>query len=216
MVKNKLKPKVIKLSSQKGKHGYARIKALGKERVLALNNLLARGGSTVAAARLVQQEWGQFQDVAEKTLIQQISRYKHDHIQTISTADVQFEHKDKLYGKLNVLDEMVWLVNQQKQRLSRGMLKEKNSPFPMNVITREVETLQALLKDAQKLQFELGIDEYKGPVMQGGRVMSASVTTPDGTVVKTQVAEAVQIATAILDKQGVPNEPVLLDHGIGE
>lgn len=194
---------------KKGK-GYARIFALGDERVAVLNNLLATGGSTVQAARLIQQDWKEFQDVAEKSLIQQVNRYRMDYIDSPAVAQqlglgLSAPKTQIVLQKMDVLNEFYQLAELQKERLNLFLTKEKEIKMPFGGTNKEVETLSTILKDIQKMQFDLGVEVYKGPLIQGGRATQTNTLFPDGTMQQTRVLEAVSTAMGVMDQFGTPS-----------
>lgn len=193
---------------------YSRLYALGKEKMLKINNELAKQNtSCVAVARMIQQDWKDFQDVGEKTLIQQINRYRLDLLQgklkkkvdlTLPASEdisVQFLREKPL----NVFQEMCYLVNVQVARVEMAFTREQKMNIPVSGTDAMVKTLKELLMDTQKMRFEMGKDDYLMPVSNGGRSVSASVTLPNGIVVKTQVDEAIAVAEKVLAKHRIPH-----------
>lgn len=183
---------------------FARIFAMGEARVTALNNFLALGNSTIQAARMIQKDWAQFTDVAEKTLIQQINRYRQEYVEAITdSAKAITLNKEKLFGRLDVLSAMVDLCLLQRDRIASFLAKEKQVGMPMKAINDEIVTYSALLKDTQKIQFDLGVDQFHSQQL-AARASSTTVTAPGGVSVRTETVEAVGIASRILDELGVP------------
>lgn len=174
---------------------FTRIHALGKERVMVINNKLANGASTYEIARLIQQDWKEFLDVAEKTLAQQLGRYKG----SLATAVKETTNPDTvvvttLVTKVNVVSKLAELESMLKTRIQAALAKEKGlGGLLMGQLSKELSEYRQLLLDIQKVQFDLGIDEYRGPLLQA-RAGVQTTTLPDGTVIHSQVAEAVQVA----------------------
>lgn len=179
-----------------------RIFSLGEERVTVVNNLLARGESSIQVARLIQGKWGQCQDVSEKTLIQQILRYKDDTASgkiPVAVITPEGDAVTQMLSKVDVVAEYASLIALQKTRLAMFLEKEKQSKLPIAGVSKDVELLSALLRDTQKIQFDLGVDAYNGPQLQGGRVASRTQSLPDGTVVREEVTEAYSVAQNVLE-----------------
>lgn len=176
---------------------YARLYALGKERVTVINNKLALGESMYAVARMIQGDWKEFQDVAEKTLVMQLNRYKAEVVtaQSHETKDPDIMVVTAEITKVNVVLRLGELEVLLRERIKRAIDKEKGlGGLLMSQLSKEVTEYRQLLLDIQKVQFDLGLDEYKGPLLQGVRTGTSTMTLPDGTVVKNQVVEAVQMA----------------------
>lgn len=184
---------------------FSRIKALGPERVGVINNQLASGASAQSVARLIQQEWGMFPDVAEKTLMQQLLRYRSDCIESPIleqqlVVPEESEKARKLDAKMDVLGELIDLAKLHRKRIDAFLDRESQLKMPIKGVSEDIRMMADLLKDVQKLQFDLGIDVYQGPVLQGGKVTQSRLMSPDGTVIETQTIEAVQGALEILQK----------------
>jgi hypothetical protein len=184
--------------------GYQRLLALGEERVLALNNLLARGENAVQVARVIQQQWGEFSDVKEDTLAQQLRRYRDAHIEPIA-GDVPTQNAAPAYSRLAVTSHMIEMVIEQRKRILDMIEAERLSKKPSKMLKSEVESYMLMLKDVQKQQFDMGIDEFNGPALRS-RSATAATINPDGSVsvMHGQVVEQTSRALDILDRHGVP------------
>ena len=70
-----------------------------------------------------------------------------------------------MYGQPSGLDSLQRLrenVSIQSQRVAMGAACERQAGFPIPGITKEIEALTDMLLALVKLEFELGILEYKG------------------------------------------------------
>lgn len=193
---------------------FTRLLSMGQDRVTVMNNALAQGHSANAVAKLIQEEWGLFADVKVKTLVQQVNRYRLEHVPAIAdNAKAITLNKAKLYERLDVLSASIELALLQKERVQYFVEKEKeDKKGPNKAVNEEITTLQGLYDKVQKLQFDLGVDTYQGPLLtQGGKATSTSVTLPGGFTITQETREAYQTANAILDGAGVPREPVTIN-----
>lgn len=183
---------------------YQRILSLGEERVAVVNNQLANGASAQTVARLIQQEWKEFQDVAEKTLMQQLLRYRSDMIvspvvnQQLAIKEESKKGKE-LEKRMDVLGEMIDLARAHRRRIDGFLEREKDLKMPIKGTSEDIRMLMDMFKDIQKTQFDLGVDLYQGPVLQAGRQVNTRTTLPDGTTVESSLTEAVQGALEVLD-----------------
>jgi len=203
---------------------YERLQALGPEKFQKIINDLMRGASAMGTARVIQQEWKEFQDVAEKTLTQQLNRLR------VSAAEGMFGKKVALqivagatpqikllagisHGTIERLEE---LSNIQRLRVMDLVKAEKSAmadekgkivKFPMAALLTATNAVFAdyskLLQDIQKVRFDLGLDEYRGvvPTMRGA---ASSVTLPDGTNIQKQVYEAATTIEDIFNQRKIP------------
>lgn len=185
---------------------YARLHGLGPERLTRINNDLARGTPVSAVARMIQQDWGEFTDVAETSLTQQLNRYRLDLEKGTITGEVKLAVSESeidlrfLKGKtIDVLEELIALTKLQRSRVQTFYNKERSVGMPLSGTDKVVDAYKTLLLDIQKVKFDLGLDKYEGPV-SGFRAAQQSVTLPNGTQVHTQVLEAVNTAQEILNR----------------
>lgn len=191
---------------------YERILALGDERVLALNNLLARGTTALAVARVMQQQWGVFKDVKEETLAQQLRRYQAANVVVVPDG-VKLDSRNAapVFERLAVTSHMVEAIMIQRERIRDMVAAEKTAKKPNPALKAELDTYMGMLKDTQRQQWDMGIDEYNGTAAPSGtRVPSpgkstAVVVTPDGgvAVMHSQVEAAASRALDTLDRFGV-------------
>lgn len=193
---------------------------MGLERVTALNNMLSRGSTSYKVAKIIQDEWGLFRDISYKALVNQIARYWAD--VSIKAIDPEGASGNALVTltadprvRQDVLIKMQELAGIQLTRIKSLVVKETSMPMPVtsvsNAINKEVETLSKMYQDIQRTQFDLGVDEFRGILVQGGKVIETRTTDPDGTVHETRALEAYQTAMNALNSLPPP-----LDMGEAE
>ena len=202
---------------------FERLQGLGEEKFKKILNLLMRGEPAMALARTIQMAppkgWGEFQDVAERTLTQQLNRLR------MAAAEGMFglraaksiaagntpQIKMLEHVTVRVLDRLEELSEIQRDRVLALVAKEKSMPVPVGALltaTNEVfKDYRQVLLDLQKIRFDLGLDEFKGPLnhsvhhVKGGMV---SATLPDGTNIQKQVFEAVTTIEEIFNTRKIP------------
>lgn len=195
---------------------FERLQQLGEDRFQKILNDLMRGVAAMAVARMIQQEWGEFQDVGEKTLTQQVNRLRKaaaegmfgkklaKQVEVLGTP-----HIAALQGiSVSVLDRLEEICDLQQKRVKDLLEKEGKLPVPIAALaqqtTNAISTYKDTLKDVQKIRFDLGLDELKAPVpMMGMRGSMSSTTLPDGTHIQKQVFEAVQVMEEIFSARKI-------------
>lgn len=198
---------------------YDRLQKLGEERFRKILNNLMTGESAMGTARMIQQEWHEFQDVAEKTLTQQLNRLRKDAAEGMFGKHVAAKVKEAAgTGQApqiealatvttSALDRMEELAGWHRERVMNFKKKEESMPIPVGSMLAQTNQVfseyRETLNNIQKMRFDMGLDKFAGPV-QTARGASVSVTHPDGTVVQAQVVEAMQMAEEILNSRGVP------------
>jgi hypothetical protein len=200
----------------KRKQAFWRLQGLGEERFRYLLNALMRGIPSLDLARVVQQEWKECLEIAEQNLAQQLARLQVTACERMFGPGT-FAHKLK-FGELPqikriegvtmaVLERMEELANVQRTRYLLLAEKEFGMSFPTGALLTATNTVfteyRETLKDLQKMRFDLGLDEFKGP-LAGVRGTSSSMTLPDGTHIQRQMFEAVNTLEEIFAKRGVP------------
>jgi len=143
---------------------YTRLRGLGPERMATIEYRMLRGDGPVLVARLIQEEWGEFQDVKHHTLVKQLARYKESELSNQMAllkdspdAEKRTEILDKLDKQLDVAQEMAELIGIQKKRLKKGLDFEEKMPTLSKQLNMEVRLLKDTLNDLGKLQLETGI-----------------------------------------------------------
>jgi len=180
---------------------YYRLLSLGDERVTIINNLLSKNSSMFALARMIQQEWKESTDIGEKTLTQLLNRYKAD---VLGSSKVEKTITGLVIttkiNRVDVITRMASLEEIQRNRIQAMVSKEKElGGMLISSLKGEIEEYREILKDIQKIQFDLGIDEYNGPIL-AARSRITKVTDSQGNVFETQVSEAAQVAQSVLSE----------------
>lgn len=194
---------------------YDRLQDLGEEKFRAILNYLMRGKPAMSLARMIQQEWGDFPEVAEKTLTQQLNRLRLDAAQGAfgkeAAAEIAKGATPKIarlnHLSLSAAERMEELSVIQYERVIRLVQKESTLPLTKELLQQTnavFNDYKELLKDIQKMRFDLGLDEFKG-VIPGVRIAGASMsaTLPDGSHIQKQVFEASTVIDEIFNKRKI-------------
>lgn len=195
------------------KKAYSRIRSLGEERVQEINEWLMDGKPAMALAKKIQEEWGEFDDVNEKTLTQQLNRYRADlqvgavfEARTAKNFMSMVKRGATYLQKINVMEQLEHLILMQKQRIEDALPQERLMKLPIKQVNVEMHSMLTMLEKLQKLRFELGLDTYQGPVLQSGKQQTQTVTLPNGMVVTNQVTEAMESALILMEDPNVLDE----------
>ena len=189
---------------------FERLQKLGKEKFQKIVNELARGTPGQTMARLIQQEWGDVQDVREETLAKQLRRLSTTITNGVFGGDLAEQAKQRasvriklLHGStLDCLDKLVELAMIQEKRVLRLWEKEQLLDWPISALNRNIRDYGNLIVTIQEMKFNLGLDEYKRTV---STVIASqtSATLPDGTTVEQQVLEAAATLEEIFARRGI-------------
>jgi DNA-binding HxlR family transcriptional regulator len=200
---------------------FDKLQSLGEEKFRVIMNHLLRGKPAMTLAREIQQEWGDLQDIGQKTLTQQLNRLRIASAEGIfgKTVAAQItkgqppKHIARLNGlSLSAVERMEELSALQKERVIRLLEKEKTllekektlpTGSALSATSAVFNDYKELLKDIQKMRFDLGLDEYKGVIMTA-RGASVSQTFPDGSHIQKQVFEAATTIDEIFARRNIP------------
>ncbi len=197
---------------------FYRLKSLGEERFSVVLNMLMRGEPAMAVARQIQQAppngWGLCGGVAEKTLTQQLSRLRQQAAEGAFGRKVakQIEAGAKPQIKLlervslPVIQRLEEMSDIQRNRILMMVEKETELRSALSATDDVMEGYRKILLDIQKIRFDLGLDEFKGPMAMTAGMRGASQTTtlPDGTSVHKQVFETLTHIEQIFDAREIP------------
>lgn len=192
---------------------YERLKQLGEEKFQKIVNDLMRGQPAMGVARIIQQEWHDLQDVAEKTLTQQLSRLRIDigkkafgwraakKLENNTQPKLPVWVKD---SSLKTLEEMLAVASIQRERIERLVAKERAENKHLTVLNSVLADYVELWEKIQKVRFDLGLDVFKGPT-NSFKASQTTVITPEGAqLVHKQVYSAYSGLKDILDKRQIP------------
>src|SRR5690348_7153728 len=112
---------------------FGRLQKLGKEKFQRILNELARGTPAQTLARVIQQEWGDAQNVREETLAKQLKRLSTTIANGAFGGDLADQARKRasvriklLHGStLDCLDELTQMAAIQKARVLRLWEKER-------------------------------------------------------------------------------------------
>lgn len=135
---------------------------MGMERYDDVHEMLAGGMPATRVADLIQERWGDAEDISRTALIRKLRRYYKDipdaekHRSTVPRRHA--EAVDKHEQQLSVLDELQWLYEKQKKRLNLWTKYEIDGGMLMPNTPREINETRRTLESIAKLRQELGID----------------------------------------------------------
>lgn len=198
---------------------FERLQSFGDEKFTKILNNLMRGDSAVGVARMIQAApplgWGLFQDTTEKALTQQLNRLRLAAAEGIfgkaiakrisEGAAPQIKRLEHI--SIPVLERLESVAEVQRSRVQMLVDRERNQGVYLASTNDVVGSYRQLLLDIQKIRFELGLDEFKGPVSTTLRGASQSVSMPDGTNIQKQVFEAISTIEEIFDQRKIPKLP---------
>jgi CTP-dependent riboflavin kinase len=98
---------------------------------------------------------------------------------------------------------MVAVANMQEDRIQKLWEKERDlGGMVMPGLDKVVDSYISILREIQKMQFDLGVDEYKGTLTLSRSVMETS-RSPEGHIVQRNVVEAMEFAQKTFKLRGV-------------
>jgi len=194
---------------------FTRLQGLGEEKFGKILNALMRGEPCAKIARWIQQAppdgWGDFQGVAETTVMQQLNRLRR------AAADGVFGAKESKriteIGRPNidrlaeisipVLARAEELSDKQRELVMVLLNKAIKEERTYTSVNDAVANYEQNLLNIQKLRFDLGLDEWKGPASTTLKAGVQTTTLPDGTSIQKQVFEAVRAVEHIFEQRGI-------------
>lgn len=160
---------------------YARITALGGEKVEKIDRMLRQGRPAAGVARMVQKEWGECTDISELSLSKMLTRYRKDIVETtVFEAMEKAGTLDRVTGLVKGMDaveELTKACSIQKDRLTKMYTQEAKGPLLMKQVSQEMDLFATMLDKLAKLQLETGLLKRAPKVLTG--TMQPSDTDPD-------------------------------------
>lgn len=146
---------------------YARIYALGVDRVAQLDTLLLKGETTTDVATLIQTEWGAMPGVAASALERQLRRYRREiDVKVAARQEVALRDNKSLLAvahqveQIDVIEDMNSLIHTQKIRINRLLDHEASMDLSEGLLSDvkyEMQQLISMYKLISTLQLETGL-----------------------------------------------------------
>ena len=144
---------------------FARLYALSTERLEALDAMLMKGMTGVAAADIVVNEWKVYPKKDKSAVAKQITRYRNEVIEPNIVARVKSSDGtpqgralvEAKMGDIDVLMGMSELIELQKKRINRLSPREEKMPMLMASLRDEIRLLFDMYKGCGQLQLDIGV-----------------------------------------------------------
>lgn len=120
--------------------------------------------------------------------------------------------KDIHHSAMQVLSRLINVADLQMVRVERWYAEELKQSRPYPGLSGLINEYCDTLIKVQKLQFDLGINEFKGP-LSGIRGVIDKRNFPDGTHQERHVYEAIAAVEEIFRKRGINTENPELTEG---
>lgn len=138
-----------------------RFQKLGKEKLAVIINRLASGESARTVARIIQEQWGEAQDLSRVALEKELTRLRMSIHRGALSSDLAKPPSSTSTNDLKPLNELVNLVAFQKKRINELHEEQRELGKPFPALTTVVKDYRKLLLMLQKMRFELGLDVYQ-------------------------------------------------------
>lgn len=151
---------------------FARLVALGTERVRDVTDRLRRGETATDVARVIQEDWHELTDIKLGSVKKMLERYRETVVkdEVIAKLTKQGTSVAQLKKKLNAMDELEELARVQKGRFEKMLTKEAQGPLLMKVVSDEARLLKDTLIELGRLQLETGVIQ-RAPKKLTGQVV---------------------------------------------
>lgn len=146
---------------------YARIYALGADKVSQVDTLLLKGTVAGDVATLIQGEWGAMQDLSFSAIERQLRRYRRDlDIKVTARQEVALRDNKTVLAvsrqveQIDVIEDMNSLIHTQKIRINRLLEYEASRELSEGLLSDvkyEMQQLIAMYKLISTLQLETGL-----------------------------------------------------------
>jgi hypothetical protein len=113
--------------------------------------------------------------------------------------------KDIHHSSMQVLSRLINVADLQMARAERWYAQELKQSRPVQGLSGLINEYRDTLIKVQKIQFDLGVNEFKGP-MSSMRGVIDRRTLHDGTHQERHVYESIAKVEEIFRKRGIPTE----------
>ena len=158
------------------------LKALGDEKMQVIDERLLAGDSCALVVDLIQQEWGDLDDMSAASVKKMLERYRGSELREKTLARIAGAQKmseiSVINHRLNALDEMDNLVRLQRARVEKILVREADLPngILLKDASFEMRLLKDTLTDLGRLQLETGV------LARAPKTVKGTITDSDGQV----------------------------------
>jgi hypothetical protein len=144
---------------------FVRFERLGEMKFRRITNELKRGTPVILVARLVQQEWGECQEVPEDTLVKQLQWLKKCLSDSLDEQK-QFTREESVRKNClgnsghGCLEQLIALAIIDNDRIEGLRKKEQRTGCIIAELDKMIDRYAKLLETIQGLKFDLGVDKY--------------------------------------------------------
>jgi len=148
---------------------YKKLKALGSDKFRQIKTMLLTNTPMAQVAEVIQDEWGEYQDIRRQSLVHQLKRLKADlQGEAIAKLDKARELglKDNhalddaiRYAKeqINAADMANTITMQQYRRVQKLQRLEDGTPYINTQLTKELQLMMGMVKELHAIQADIGI-----------------------------------------------------------
>lgn len=156
---------------------YARIYALGVDKVAQVDTLLLKGTTASELAVIIQNDWGDMQDLSISAVERQLRRYRRDiDVKVAARQEVALRDDKTLLAvtrqveQIDVIEDMNSLIHTQKIRINRLLEHEASRELSEGLLSDvkyEMQQLIAMYKLISTLQLETGLMRRAAKTVSG-------------------------------------------------
>lgn len=156
---------------------YARIYALGVDKVAQVDTLLLKGTTASELAVIIQNDWGAMQDLSISAVERQLRRYRRDiDVKVAARQEVALRDDKTLLAvtrqveQIDVIEDMNSLIHTQKIRINRLLEHEASRELSEGLLSDvkyEMQQLISMYKLISTLQLETGLMRRAAKTVSG-------------------------------------------------
>ncbi|MEK0324433.1 MAG: hypothetical protein QQN63_01910 [Nitrosopumilus sp.] len=156
---------------------YARIYALGVDKVAQVDTLLLKGTTASELAVIIQNDWGAMQDLSLSAVERQLRRYRRDiDVKVAARQEVALRDDKTLLAvtrqveQIDVIEDMNSLIHTQKIRINRLLEHEASRELSEGLLSDvkyEMQQLISMYKLISTLQLETGLMRRAAKTVSG-------------------------------------------------
>lgn len=162
------------------KEKFRKLHEIGDERIAELDALLGKGVLPSELATKIQNDWGFLTDLKHDSVKKMLERYRKSELREKVVAQITGVTRDvrtkTLQRRLNAMEELQELVEIQKGRYRKLLVKEQQGPLLLKQVTDEGKLLKEMLVELGKLQLETGL------LVRAPKKMTGVMTDEDGNI----------------------------------
>ena len=183
---------------------FKRLHDLSWEQQAEIDRRLSKGELPRDIAQVIQEEWQLLGEMKLDSVKKMLERYRKTELREKVVAQIAGQNdmvKTRTLAKrLNAMEEIQTLVEVQRGRFEKMLVRESQSPLLLKQVSEEGRLLKDMLVELGKLQLETGV------LIRAPKKLTGTLTDEEGNIQRFSWTEEQEALARIIDGEVIDGE----------